>query len=73
MIKVPCKGCTERCLHCHSTCDKYATYRQQIEAHRAQERAEYDTESFFFNVKSRLMRKGAREMYYNSNRKAGNK
>lgn len=73
MIKVPCKGCTKRCLHCHSSCEQYAEYRKQIEAHRAREKAEYDTESFFFSVKSQLMHKGAQRMYYSSNRKAGNK
>lgn len=24
----PCKGCTERILGCHSTCEKYAKYKR---------------------------------------------
>lgn len=26
----PCKGCTERTLGCHSTCEKYAKYKRLI-------------------------------------------
>ena len=27
----PCKGCKERQLGCHSTCERYAVYRQYNE------------------------------------------
>ena len=29
MVKFPCKGCTDRVLCCHSTCEKYLTCRKE--------------------------------------------
>ena len=31
MIKVPCKGCTDRVMKCHSTCERYKEYRAALE------------------------------------------
>lgn len=28
-IKVPCKGCGQRHMGCHSECESYATYRRE--------------------------------------------
>lgn len=29
MIKCECKGCTERTVGCHSTCEKYKRFKEQ--------------------------------------------
>lgn len=29
MIQAPCKGCEERQVGCHSTCEKYAEYKKK--------------------------------------------
>lgn len=34
MIKAPCKGCEERVLGCHSTCEKYIEYAKAQEEYR---------------------------------------
>lgn len=28
MISAPCKGCTDRYVGCHGSCDKYQNYQQ---------------------------------------------
>lgn len=30
-IKSPCKNCENRCVGCHSNCDKYIEYRKQLD------------------------------------------
>ena len=30
----PCKDCTDREIGCHSSCDKYATYRAIIDEYK---------------------------------------
>lgn len=32
MINSPCRTCTDRVLRCHKTCERYAEYRNKIEA-----------------------------------------
>ena len=34
---VPCKGCTDRHVGCHSVCGKYSIYKQQIASNRKKE------------------------------------
>lgn len=29
-MKAPCKNCSKRCLNCHSVCEEYIQYRQEI-------------------------------------------
>lgn len=29
-IKAPCKGCDDRKLHCHDTCERYQEYNRQM-------------------------------------------
>lgn len=31
MIRVPCKDCTKRHLHCHSSCDEYKQYKSEVD------------------------------------------
>lgn len=65
----PCNGCGKRHFCCHSTCPKYAVYREQLSRQREIERKEYDKTSFNFAVKSALMKKGVYHMYTSNNRK----
>lgn len=30
-VKVPCKECQKRCLGCHSNCDEYKEYRNNMD------------------------------------------
>ena len=50
----PCKGCTDRVLHCHSTCTKYKQYKFLIEAQNKQRRAEYEAKNFAFEEKEKV-------------------
>lgn len=29
MVASPCKNCTKRVLHCHSTCEEYLVYKDK--------------------------------------------
>ena len=40
MTRVPCKGCGERNPGCHDKCEKYLSYREEIEKEK-QARADY--------------------------------
>lgn len=35
----PCRGCTDRCMRCHSSCGRYAEYRKELERRRQEHRA----------------------------------
>lgn len=30
-VNSPCKGCTDRCVGCHSKCEKYAEFKAELE------------------------------------------
>lgn len=36
MGNAPCKGCTDRPQNCHSTCEKYLTWKNEREKRRAE-------------------------------------
>lgn len=38
-MKAPCKGCQDRHLNCHSTCEKYLEFKDWNEKRLADERA----------------------------------
>lgn len=31
MLDIPCGGCTDRIIGCHSNCERYSAYRTQID------------------------------------------
>ena len=41
----PCKGCTERQSGCHSCCEKYRKFKQDIEDLRKKEKQEHDVDA----------------------------
>ena len=50
----PCKGCTDRCIGCHTTCGDYAIYKQELERRRTEAKEANDIEDFCRAVKSRI-------------------
>lgn len=36
MISAPCKGCTDRCVGCHSSCEKYKEFQQAHEKEKGE-------------------------------------
>lgn len=57
MVRVPCKGCKNRQVHCHETCEIYAAYKEDIAAANRR-RKEYEasirpSESYFKAIRGR--------------------
>ena len=65
-ILSPCKDCTDRQLHCHSTCDRYKVYKDEIEQRRAAKKAEDDEISFATQVKREVQKR-----YYKHKKEKG--
>ena len=63
-ILSPCKDCTDRQLHCHSTCDRYKVYKAEIEQRRAAKKAEADEINFAAQVKQEVQKR-----YYKDKKK----
>lgn len=55
-ILAPCKGCTDRELHCHSKCGRYREYRSKIEQRRTKN-AEKNAEIEFATALKREVRR----------------
>ena len=54
-MKTPCKDCQERQLHCHSSCPKYAEYKQELADLEARKQA-YDSEANFHAAEKSVVR-----------------
>lgn len=39
-MKTPCQDCTNRCLGCHGTCERYKEFRSALDNKNAKIRAE---------------------------------
>lgn len=50
----PCKGCADRVLHCHSTCERYKQYKSLVDAQNRKRRAEYEEKNFAFEAKEKV-------------------
>ena len=50
--KFTCKNCPDRALLCHSTCEKYLTFRKKMDDIR-KAREEYNNQNAFFRKKWR--------------------
>lgn len=57
----PCKGCSARVLHCHSSCSKYAAYRQALDAANAKAAAERAEIYFRCEVKRAIINESLRK------------
>lgn len=49
--EAPCKDCSRRQLHCHSTCEEYREYRQFREQIYAEKKKRADESDFMRAVK----------------------
>lgn len=54
----PCKGCTDRCIGCHTTCGDYAEYKQELERRRYDVKLESESVAFQKAVKKKIARSG---------------
>lgn len=51
VVEAPCKDCTKRQLHCHSSCEAYRKYRQHREQVYAEKMKQADESDFMRAVK----------------------
>lgn len=59
MILSPCKDCSERVLHCHSSCERYRQYKDTLEDYKAKRAAEKAERAFCSEVKGAVKRLSA--------------
>lgn len=52
--KVPCQNCEKRHLSCHSKCDAYKAYKQELDKLNEQVRKEFEEDSFYNEVRSKV-------------------
>ena len=43
--KVPCKGCKDRAVGCHGSCERYARFKEEMAVFKDYVRMERDAES----------------------------
>lgn len=53
----PCKGCEERHPHCHSACERYQTYRSELEKSKAERHAKIDENAFMYDIKKPIVKR----------------
>lgn len=56
-ILAPCKGCSDRVLHCHSTCTKYKQYKERTEQQRSARRANAEVGNFLRDIKGNVIKR----------------
>ena len=59
-VESPCKGCTDRILHCHGTCGKYKEYLSKMQIIKGKIQAEKEEQAFFATLKSSLSKRHRR-------------
>lgn len=52
----PCKDCPKRVPHCHSVCERYKQYREQLDSEHEKRRAIMDEADFIRAVKRKAAR-----------------
>lgn len=53
----PCKNCTKRQLHCHSSCKAYGEYKRKLEIAREEENKRAEENNFNYAEKTALRRR----------------
>lgn len=53
----PCKDCTDRVLHCHSTCERYKQYKEAIEQNKAELNERKAENDFAYSVKREVRKR----------------
>lgn len=52
--RIPCQTCMDRCLGCHSACERYAAFRARLERLKTPRREELITSVGFADAAHRL-------------------
>lgn len=56
-IKAPCKGCSERHLYCHDSCEKYKRWKEEIRKSKKYiESKRNPPGSEYFKIKKSIMK-----------------
>ena len=53
----PCKDCKERQQHCHSKCEKYKAYKEQLELNRIQVKKDSEMYLFSKELKAKIVKR----------------
>lgn len=53
----PCRGCTDRCVRCHSSCGRYAEYRQELDRRKQERHAIQEQYDLTMVLKRELIRR----------------
>ena len=58
-LKAPCKGCTERVLRCHSTCERYLEFKAKNEKRLEEKHKQTDMDRYIMakSIRFREMRR----------------
>lgn len=56
-VTAPCKGCTDRSVTCHSSCERYKQYKQELENAKTEERKEAELYDLTMALTSNLRKK----------------
>lgn len=59
-VDCPCKGCSDRAVGCHSSCDAYAQYTKELEEVRRKIFREHEHDKYFSQAKRRSMERARR-------------
>lgn len=54
-VNCPCKGCQDRAVGCHGSCDAYATYTEELKVVRLKILKEHAHDRYFNQAKRRSM------------------
>jgi hypothetical protein len=57
MVTAPCKGCQQRHLGCHGTCEKYQEFRRIHDEEAAENRRRVDAYADMYSYKEEKMRR----------------
>lgn len=63
-MKVPCKGCEERSVRCHSYCERYKEYEKDNERKRQEKTEDSFVKSFLIDNRYNTMAKSGRKMQW---------
>ena len=60
-MKVPCKGCEDRTIRCHSYCERYKEFKIKWDEHNQKRTQAADVKSFLISNIYHTMKKSGRK------------
>lgn len=51
-----CQNCTDRCLNCHSTCEKYLEYKAEIQKKQDNKRQYFPVNDYTYDEHRKAMK-----------------